>query len=115
MVAVIVILVHGHDDGGGVHDGLAGVQRLPDEPVIPKDAENKRRQVRPEEAPSKDEVVDPFGGAATATAEGQVAEAGFQDSRFPIVSSSTGDSAGRSGKRERNGDVGVPAPADHKE
>jgi len=78
VVAVIVVLVDGEDDGGGVHHGLAGGEDFPDEPVVPVGtADGEGREVRAIEAAGEGEVVDPIGGPGLTGASGEVAEFGL--------------------------------------
>src|SRR5207302_10571429 len=69
MVAVIVILVYGHHHARCIDDWLPRIQRFPNKPVIPEDAQHKRGYVRSIKPTCKREVIDPFGGASPAQAQ----------------------------------------------
>src|SRR2546421_1864049 len=68
MVGVIVILVYGHHHARRIDDWLPRIQRFPHQPVIPEDAQHKRRYLRPIQSARKREVIDPFSGASLAPA-----------------------------------------------
>jgi len=72
MIAVIVILVHGTNDRGGVNQRRSGRTRVPEEPVVPTGAAiHEFRNALAEKALAKGKNNLPIGKAAGGSCEEQ--------------------------------------------
>src|SRR2546425_11316013 len=91
VVAVVMILVNGHHGARSIDHRLPGIQRLPHQPVVPEDAQDKWRHLRSIEAAGEGEVVDPFGGAPAAVAECESAQVIFPMRSLPLGGLPIGD------------------------
>ena len=77
MIAVIVILVHGGDDRGGVNQRRSGRTREPEEPVVPtRSANHEFRNALAEKALAKGKIIDPLGGPLAVRAKSEITDLG---------------------------------------
>jgi len=77
MIAVIVILVHGTNDRGGVNQRRSGRTRVPEEPVVPTGAANHEfRNALAEKALAKGKIIYPLGRPLAVRAKSKIPDLG---------------------------------------
>src|ERR1700676_1215951 len=63
MIPIVVILMHGANDGRGVNQPGAGIPRIPEQPVVPaRPADHKPWDLFVEKALAKDKIINPLRG-----------------------------------------------------
>src|ERR1019366_8151537 len=99
MIGIIVVLVHGLDDGGGIHHARAGMSRVPDQPVVPAGTpDHEWRSILIVKSAREYKVINPLRRTLMVCFECLA-----PDRYFPV----------RGVKIHGRGDVGIPALPRH--
>src|SRR5213082_592359 len=101
VIAVIMIVMYREHGIGHINDLAIGSERLPDQPVVPKDPPyNESRDVPSVKAARKNKIVNPFGPAPQPVPQNPPAQL-----RLPVLVS----------KIQGHGDFDVPPASHHQE